>query len=416
MTPTPRVAYALLAIAFAAFVVPGVVTASLVAILIVATIVDVALAHHRLTVRRTVPRTLSRGVAARLFVETDAETPSRIEIRQAQPADVQIDPPTGRGYLDAQLIAHRRGAAVLPPVTARGRGPLGLGRCTFTGEGEAPLLVYPDVAAAQRVVVALRRGQFRDPGLRARGPLGLGTDFESIRDYLPDDDVRQINWTATERVGRPMSNVYRIEQDRDVVCLLDAGRLMAAPLDARTTRLDAAVDAVTMVALVADELGDRCGVTVFDSAIRAQLRPRRSGGRAVVRTILAEEPTMVDSDYDLAFRRVSGGKRSLILVFTDLVDESAARSLVAAVPVLTRRHAVIVASVRDPDLDAAVRHAPTTRHDVYAAAVAIDVLSTRQRVVTRLEHTGARVVEAPAAALGEACVRAYLRLKARARL
>ena len=85
-------------------------------------------------------------------------------------------------------------------------------------------------------------------------------------------------------------------------------------------------------------------------------------------------------------------------------------------PVLTRRHAVIVASVRDPDLDAALRREPATPHDVYAAAVAIDVLDERQRVATRLEHAGARVVEAPAAALGEACVRAYLRLKARARL
>jgi len=276
--------------------------------------------------------------------------------------------------------------------------------------------VYPDVVAAHRLVVALRRNQFRDPGLRALGPLGLGTDFESIRDYLPDDDVRQINWTATERVGRPMSNVYRVEQDRDVVCLLDTGRLMSAPLDPRTTRLDAAVDAVTMVALVADEVGDRCGVTVFDAAIRSQLRPRRNGGGAVVRAILDAEPTPGDSDYDLAFRRTSGGKRSLILVFTDLVDASAARSLVAAVPVLTRRHAVIVASVRDPDLDAALRREPTSRHDVYAAAVAVDVLAERQRVAARLEHAGARVVEALPAALGEACVRAYLRLKARARL
>jgi uncharacterized protein (DUF58 family) len=416
MTPTPRAAYALLAVALVALLVPAVVSLSLVAVVVVATIIDVALAHHRLRIRRTVPRTLSRGVVVNLSVETDAEVPGRVEIRQAQPADVSIEPSVARGALDARLIAHRRGATVLPAVTTRGRGPLGLGRCTFTGEAEAQLLVYPDVVAAQRVVVALRRGQFRDPGLRARGPLGLGTDFESIRDYLPDDDVRQINWTATERVGRPMSNVYRIEQDRDVVCLLDTGRLMSAPLDARTTRLDVAVDAVTMVALVADELGDRCGVTVFDAELRSQLRPRRNGGRAVVRTILDAEPTAVDSDYDLAFRTVSGGKRSLILVFTDLVDASAARSLVASVPVLTRRHAVIVASVRDPDLDGALRREPAVARDVYASAVAIDVLEERQRVATLLEHAGGRVVEAPPTALGEACVRAYLRLKARARL
>src|SRR5690349_22529174 len=45
--------------------------------------------------------------------------------------------------------------------------------------------------------------------------LGIGTDFESVRDYAPDDDVRQVNWRATARVGRPMSNQYRIDQDRD---------------------------------------------------------------------------------------------------------------------------------------------------------------------------------------------------------
>ncbi len=416
MTPTPRAAYALLAVAIIALAVPAFVSLSLVAIIALATIFDIVVAHHVLRVRRTMPRTLSRGVAARLLVDTDAEDPGRIEIRQAQPADVEIRPSVGHGVLEAQVIAHRRGEAVLPPVSARRRGPLGLGRCTFSGEGEARVLVYPDVVAAQRIVVAIRRGQFRDPGLRARGPLGLGTDFESIRDYLPDDDVRQINWIASDRTGRPMSNVYRIEQDRDVVCLVDGGRLMTAPLDARTTRLDAAVDAVTMVALVADELGDRCGVTVYDREIRSQLRPRRNGGRAVVRAILDAEPTMVDTDYDLAFRTVSGGKRSLIIVFTDLVDTAAARALIASVPVLTRRHAVLVASVRDPDLDAARRRLPTTTHDVFASAVAIDVLDERRRVADRLEHAGARVVEAPAAALGEACVRAYLRLKARARL
>jgi uncharacterized protein (DUF58 family) len=318
--------------------------------------------------------------------------------------------------LDAHLVAHRRGAAELAPVTARVRGPLGLARRTSSPGDTASLTVYPDVVAAQQLVVALRRGQFRDPGLRARGRLGLGTDLETIRDYLPDDDVRQINWTATRRTGRPMSNVYRVEQDRDVVCLLDAGRLMRAPLDARTTRLDAAVDAVTMVAYVADELGDRCGVTVFDAAVRAQLPPRRAGGRAVVSTIVAVEPADVDSDYELAFRRVGGGKRSLIVVFTDLVDAAAARSLLAAVPVLTRRHAVVVASVADPDLDRALRHTPAATRDVYAQAVAIDVLEERRHVEARLRHSGAIVVEAPPAALGRACVRAYLRLKARARL
>jgi uncharacterized protein (DUF58 family) len=415
MTPTARAAYALVVVALLALLVPVAVTIALGALLVGGVIVDLVVARRRLRARRTMPRVLARGVPASLTVETDAPHPERVEIRQAQPADVTVAPAVGAGRLDARVVAHRRGEMRFAPITARQVGPLGLGRRTFDGEGEATALVYPDVYAAQRLVVVLRKGRFRDPGLRTRGPLGLGTDFESIRDYQPDDDVRQINWTATARVGRPMSTVYRIEQDRDVVCMLDAGRLMTAPMGTMT-RLDACVDAITMVALVADELGDRCGVTVFDAELLRRLAPRRNGGRAVVRTILDIEPREIDSDHDLAFRSVGGAKRALVLVYTDLVDEAAARSLMDAMPLLARRHAVVVASVRDPDLDAAVRHTPETLHDVYAAAVAADVLAARRRVVARLRHAGAEIVEAGPAALGEACVRAYLQLKARARL
>jgi uncharacterized protein (DUF58 family) len=212
-----------------------------------------------------------------------------------------------------------------------------------------------------------------------------------------------------------MSNQYRIEQDRDVVCVLDTGRLMRAPIG-RLTRLDAAVDAVTAIAYVADEVGDRAGVVAFDNEIRRRITTRRGGGRAVVRAILDLEPRLVDSDYDLAFRAVGGGKRGLVVVFTDLVDEAAARSLLAAVPVLTRRHAVVVASVTDPDLVGAMSRAPASVRDVYGAAVALDVLQARTSVATRLRASGAVVLEAAPGVLGEVCVGAYLRLKSQARL
>ena len=71
--------------------------------------------------------------------------------------------------------------------------------------------------AARRLAMSVRQGGLRDPGLRPRGPLGLGTEFESVRDYLPDDDIRQVNWAATQRMGKPMSNQYRLERDRDLI-------------------------------------------------------------------------------------------------------------------------------------------------------------------------------------------------------
>jgi uncharacterized protein (DUF58 family) len=246
--------------------------------------------------------------------------------------------------------------------------------------------------------------------VRTRGPIGLGTEFERVRDYLPDDDIRQVNWRATARAGRPMSNQHRVEQDQEVVLVVDAGRLMAAPLGDRT-RLDEALDAATAMALVADELGDRCGAVAFDDAVRRRVRSGRGSGADVVRALFDLEPSDRDSAYELAFRTVGGGKRALVVVLTDLLDEAAARALVDAVPVLARRHAVLVASARDAELEAIAEG-----DDAAARAAAVDVLAARRRALALVRGAGAQVVEAPAGRLGAACVAAYLRAKARRRL
>jgi uncharacterized protein (DUF58 family) len=414
LSVTVRAAVLLGAAALVALASPTLAWMVAVAV-VTATAVDALISRPVPRVERRAPAVLSRGVPSELVVAGTGGT-GGLRVRQPLVPDVDVTPPEADGELDAQVQGRRRGRHTLPAVATRVVGPLGLAAWYRRAGDDADVLVYPDLPAARRLALAVRQGRFRDPGRLTRGPLGLGTDFESIRDYLPDDDVRQVNWRATARMGRPMSNQYRVEQDRDVVCLVDAGRLMAAPVGDRT-RLDATIDAVAAVALVADEVGDRCGVVAFDDEVLRHLRPRRSGGDAVVRAVFDVEPSSVDSDYELAFRTVGGGKRAFVLVLTDLLEEAAAQPLVDAVPVLARRHAVAVASVADPDLEHAVSTPPARPSDVYAAAVALDVLDARARVAAQLRRSGAQdVVEAPPDSLAPACVGAYLRAKSRARL
>jgi uncharacterized protein (DUF58 family) len=415
VSPTPRAAALVTAVALAALVVPVPIAALGLVALVAAAVVDALAVRRPPEVVRTAPGFLSRGVPAPVRIALARPLPGRVRVRQPAPPDLSFQPAEADGRLEATVVARRRGRHVLPAPATRVDGPLGLGRWYHRPGEESEIVVYPDLAAAFRLALAVRQGRFRDPGRARRGPLGLGTDFESVRDYVPDDDVRQVNWRATARLGRPMSNQYRVEQDRDVVCVVDTGRLMAAPLADRT-RLDAAVDAVAAIAVVADELGDRCGVIAFDDAVRRDLVPRRRGARAAIQAVYDLEPTPVESDYELAFRRVGGAKRSLVLVLTDLLEESAARPLVDAVPLLVRRHAVVVASAADTDLAEAVRREPQAPLDVYAASVALDVLAARARVTAQLRHTGADVLEAPPERLAAACVGAYLRAKARARV
>lgn len=408
----------LAAVALAALVVPVPLAALGALALVGAWIADARALREAPALERRAPAVLSRGVPAELVAEPVARrraSGNRLRIRQPLPPDLRLGPQDAPGRLAGALIGRRRGRHELPPLAARTEGPLGLARRDHrVGDAQA-VLVYPDLQAAARVVQAVRSGTFGNEGRTRRGPLGLGTDFESVRDYVPDDDVRQVNWRATARLGRPMSNQYRIEQDRDVVCVLDSGRLMAAPLGDRT-RLDVTVDAATAVCLVADELGDRSGTVAFDSELRRRVSPRRDGGRTVVRALFDLEPSTADSDYELAFRTVGAGKRAWVLVLVDLVEEAAARPLLEAMPVLVRRHAVAVASPLDAELLAFVSTPPERPRDVYGAGVALEVLAARERVAHSLRGAGAQVIEAPADRLGAACVDAYLRAKSRGRV
>ena len=415
MSPTPRTAWALAAVAVAGLILPVGVVAIAAVSLLGAAIVDALSVRAAPDVHRTFPHIMSRALPSRFSIEGDAPDARRMILRQASPPDVTVTPAEDTGLIEGEIVARRRGRHAFPPPATRSDGPLGLGRWYHSVGEQTEVLVYPDLPNARRLALAVRQGRFREAGRITRGPLGLGTDFESIRDYLPDDDIRQVNWQATARVDRPMSNQYRVEQDRDVMCVVDMGRLMGAPIGDHT-RLDVALDAVTAVAAVSNVLGDRVGALAFDSKVVRQVRPQRNGGDDVVRALFDIEPTTDDSDYELAFRAVSGKKRSLVLVMTDLLEEAAARSLVDAVPVLARRHVVIVASAADPDLDAVIATPPSTERDVFAAAVALDVKDARRRVALQLRRSGAEVVEAPPGRLGAACVGAYLAAKARARI
>jgi uncharacterized protein (DUF58 family) len=289
VSPTPRAAVALGVIAVGALLAPLGLIALAALALAVATVADAWSVRTRPEVTRTLAPLLSRGVTTPIVICARVTGARRVTVRQALPPALSMTVTGDDGHVEGGLVARVRGRHVLPELGTRAEGRLGLGVWYRRAGGEFEARVYPDLVSAQRLARAAREGRLLDSSHRARGPAGLGTDFESVREWLPDDDVRHINWPATQRLGRPMTNQYRLERARELIFLIDTGRLMAAPLGDRT-RLDTALDVVAAVALAADQLGDHSGAVAFDGELRAQLRPRRAGGRDVVRALSTCSP------------------------------------------------------------------------------------------------------------------------------
>ncbi len=354
-----------------------------------------------------------------------APTPApavRVRLRQAVPPDMRAGPARGRRRAWTRSSSRACAAATSCRRSAtRSTGPLGLAAWHHEPGGATQISVFPDLLAARRLALSVRQGRFRDQGISARGPLGLGTEFELVRDYLPDDDIRQVNWRATARLGRPMSNQYRTEQDRDVMVRRRRGPAVggAAPGAGRLRRRCStrALDALTAVALVADEVGDRCGVVAFDDEVRVAMPPGpRPGRRRGARRLRPRSRGRVDADYELAFRRVEGAKRAFVLVLADLLEEAAARPLVEAMPVLDppprgRR--------RQPRRSRASRRSPRARRRATGTSPAPPsrtrcgrARDPRRRA--RPRPPAPRSSRRPPTRSRSACVAAYLRAKARA--
>jgi uncharacterized protein (DUF58 family) len=417
--PTKWAAWLLVAVAMVSALLPLPVAVPILLALALAGCVAadvVAARRQRPSLERTRPPTLAlRSSIAFEATAAGLEAARSIRLRQPVPPALHLAPSEVNGSgLSGELTGWHRGVHTLGPVVLRSTGPLGLASVDHVAGDTDEVTVIPDLPRARRLAAARRRGRTSDEG-RIRARLGLGTEFEAIRDYTPDDDIRRGNWVATARVGRPMSNQYRVDENRDVMLAVDAGRLMASPIG-DLTRLDIALDAAAVLAVAAEESGDRVGALAFEAKVSRQLSPGRRNADAVVRALFDLEPTEVESDYERAFFAVGRQKRALVVLFTDIVDEAAARTLISAVPILLRRHPVLIASCSDPDLAAAVSTPPDDVRQVMRAAVALDVLASKARSVTLLTKLGADVVEAHPRSLGPACVRSYLRMKQRARL
>jgi uncharacterized protein (DUF58 family) len=377
-------------------------------------------------VRRSSPEVLSVGRrhTVSLRVRSMARRALRLQIHDDLFADAtSTDLPIaielsarGRTTVQYDLTPQRRGNYELGDHWVRYQSPLGLWLRQLRIPATSPVRVYPDVHMVKAYDLLAR--QDRELALvRATRRRGGETEFEYLRDYQRDDEFRSIDWKATARSRRIIVRQYQLESNQNVVFMLDAGRLMAAE-SAGLSLFDHALNATLMLSHVAARRGDHVGLLAFAERVLRFLPPR-GGARAtrqVIRGTFELHPRMVESDFEAAYRRLGTSlrKRSLVIVFTQVIDEAAVAELNRLIMAL-RKHLVLCVLFTDPEVEAlAYRTGPAAGPtDLYASAAAAEVLSWRDRLHGNLRAAGAHVMEVRPDGLTPAVVNRYLEIKAR---
>lgn len=276
--------------------------------------------------------------------------------------------------------------------------------------------VFPNLAGIRRAELLGRRNRLAEAGIHRLRVGGQGTEFEQLRDYSPDDDYRRINWKATAKRSRPVATDYQVERSQTLLLCVDAGYLMGTALGTMS-KLDVAVGAAGLLAHVALSSGDRVGLVLFSHRIIAHVAPAQGTvqmSRLMDRLQSVQaDPTRVDYLSLVKFLSIHGKRRSMLALFTDLVDTRQGDELVEALRLLRGRHLPLCLTFRDEPTERMARRRPDSMDDVYLQAVAMEAGRDRARVLRDLARQGAHVVDTASKDLAVQSVNAYLALKQR---
>ena len=179
---------------------------------------------------------------------------------------------------------------------------------------------------------------------------GHGMEFEEVREYLPGDEVRSIDWNVTARFGHPYIKKFKEERELTVMLIVDvsaSGQFGSV----RQTKNELAAELAAVLAFSAIRNNDKVGLIMFTDQIEKYLSPKKGRGHVlrVIREILAFQPKGRGTNLKAALDYLNHvqSRRAVTFVLSDfqVQDEETVRKKLR---VASKRHDVIALSLRDP--------------------------------------------------------------------
>lgn len=401
----------------------------LLALLISASLLDLWRQRRNPTprARRELRTSMPVGVWSRvdLLVENRHDFPLVVRAHDHHPGDFKADgmprqirlPPQRQVRIPYRVMPRQRGDGEFAGVDLVLRSPLGL----WWQKRFVPLpervRVFPNFREIAHFALLATDNHLSQMGVRRRQRRGEGNDFHQLREYRTGDVMRQIDWKATSRYRRLISKDYQDERDQQLVFMLDCGRHMRHQ-DAQGGHLDHALNAMLLLSYVAERQGDAVGFLSFGGDSRWQ-PPMKGGG--MVRRLLDRtydiDSTLEAADYLAAARQLMPlqRRRALVVILTNSRNEESG-DLLKAAKLLSRRHLVVIADLREQTLDSTLQQPVRNFQSALMFQGVVDYLATRRESHEALRYQGSLIVDSRPRELAINLVNAYLDIKSSGRL
>jgi uncharacterized protein (DUF58 family) len=341
------------------------------------------------------------------------------------PAELQLRVwPRATATIRRVLDPSERGDFVTGPLYIRYRSLLGLVVRWAVADLQQPIRIYPELQSGEDQELFLARSRQIDLQMRLIRQRGLGREFESLREYRPGDDLRDICWTASARRGDLVTRLYQAERSQNVWIVIDTGRLLRARVrdgaGHNFSKLDYATSTAVSLAQLAQYSGDRVGLLAYGQGIQQQLLPGRGAAhsRLLIEALAQIRGETAEADH-LRATAVLGRlqpRRALILWITDLAESAMQPEVIEGAAQLLRRHLVLFVTMAQPEVAAIAGHRPANVDEMFKGAAAEELASRRRLLLARLRDQGAITMDTLPDTMTVGVLNHYLEVKKNASL
>ena len=376
-------------------------------------------------VRRIIPEKLSNGDENKivLFVTNNHYFKFNAEIIDELPPQFQI-----RDFSVKLILAPRVEQTIEYILTPKERGEYLFGHTNIYlstqiglwsrrlkfGADTTKVAVYPSFLQMRRYEFLAISNQLVDAGVKRIRRVGSFSEFDQIKDYVPGDNYRIINWNATARKSKLMVNQYQEERSQQIFNVIDMGRVMQMPF-AGMTLLDYAINSSLILSNTALLKYDKAGLITFNQKVETFLRAER-GNKTIAKILdllYNQKTEHLESDfaYLSAFVRRNVSHRSLMVLYTNFESIASLHRQLGYLKHIAKNHVLLVVLFENTEIKTFAQGEAHTLEAIYAKTIAEKFIYEKKLIVKELKNHGIHTSLTKPEDLSANLVNKYLELK-----
>ena len=278
------------------------------------------------------------------------------------------------------------------------------------------LKVYPSFIQMKKLDFLAIDNRLSQPGLKKIRRIGHTMEFEQIKEYVPGDDIRTINWKATAKHGDLMVNQFQDEKAQPIYSIIDTGRVMKMPFNGLSL-LDYAINSSLAFSNIALKKKDKVGMLSFSKKIESILKAnaKLSQLQQIMERLYAINTQFPDSDFSMLYSNLRKNipQRSLLMLYTNFEHISALIRQLPYLKAINKKHVLVVIFFENTALDNVIASKPNNTTDLAHQVIAESFAHDNKLMAAELRKHGINTLLTKPEDLSINAINKYLEIKAR---